>query len=179
MSFNDECLSRYIESQTMEPGNPVAGLGYLLASVVQRKTEEENERRAKIYFVTINPRPDVKFDDFRRRVVRYFSKYPNSVYGFEIRGKNDLGYHGIHCHAIVNSTHRKNDSSTFKRNVYSSFKDMVGNRMHVDVRLYSASYREDKISYIKGEKWDEDKLESVELTKAWREDFGIEPIYVV
>lgn len=45
---------------------------------------------------------------------------------------------------------------------------MVGNIKHIDVRTYPASYREDKIDYIKGEKWDDGKIDAVNNTKRWR-----------
>lgn len=178
-SFNDECLSRYIEARKEDPRNPAAGIGYIMASVIHRKMEEESKRRAKMYFVTINPKPDIKFDEFRRRTQKYFAKYKETEFAFEVRGKKDDLYYGHHCHILMKARTKKNDTHTIRSNIYKSFKDMVGNIKSIDVRLYPESYWEDKRDYISGKKWDDQKDEAILATKEWRESIGLKSIYVI
>lgn len=179
MSFNDDCIRRFIKAQGEDPSNPAAGLSYIFASCMQRKLQNELDRRKKIYFITINPKPTVAFKDFFNKVMIYFGKYPDTALGFEVRGRKDGEYYGYHVHVIVNCSHKKPDAHTMQRNIFNSFKDMCGNIKHVDVRVHSASCRDDKISYIKGEKWDEGKLEAVAHTRDWRSAMKLQGVYYI
>ncbi len=55
---------------------------------------------------------------------------------------------------------------------------MCGNSNHIDVRKYPASYKSDKIAYMKGDKWDADKEAAVKINLRWREKNNIESLYI-
>lgn len=50
----------------------------------------------------------------------------------------------------------------------STFKNIIGSKQSIDVKVYPKTYREEKLDYIYGRKWDKDKEEAVKLNKEWR-----------
>lgn len=141
-----------------------------------------NERRQPIYFITINPdQSKIKFEVFKFLVFKLLrrSMFRNTVMTFEQRGKEmkDIGK-GFHCHII--SEKRPNLSpAQVQKNIYSSLKNYVGNIKHIDVRVYNGDLRDDKIAYLKGDKWDAEKEEAVRLNKIWRVTKDLQSIYYI
>lgn len=173
-NFKDVCLRRYLE--TYNDCKPESGLGYLLASVMYEKIERERLLNEKIFWLTINPKPGVSLECFQSKVHSFVDRafVKNCYYSFEIRGKKDNQYHGLHCHILLD----KNMSpAQLKDRACSTFKDYVGNKQHIDVRVYSGRFREDKIAYLEGKKWDEDKDQAIAETIAWRIENDIDPCY--
>lgn len=175
--FKETCLQRYMD--VCNDDKPTAGLSYLFASVLYDKIEREQKKNEKIFWLTINPKPDVDFDTFREVVERYINRVfvKNCMYAFEVRGQDQLGYHGFHVHMVFDKPHMMSKKQLLTR-TYNTFKDIVGNIMHIDVRLYSGSCREDKEAYLKGEKWDEEKDESVRHTRDWRKLIDLDEYYI-
>lgn len=136
-------------------------------------------QKHRFYFITINPKDDITLKDFMEKVHKYtgrsmFDKGTVS-YTFEQRSNDvDDAGKGMHVHIAAQSDLKK---SHILRNTISSFKHMIGTEQHIDVRIYPIKYLDDKIKYMKGDKWDEDKSESVEVNKFWRIANNIESLY--
>lgn len=133
-----------------------------------------------IIFLTINPSSEVEFDDFKTKVDKLVSStsfIKNAVYTFEQRGTTarEVGK-GFHCHILFDYI-KGNNPSKIQSNVFQKFNKMCGNKMHIDVRKYPASMREDKIAYMKGDKWDADKSSAVKINKLFREKYSLLEIY--
>ena len=47
-------------------------------------------------------------------------------------------------------------------------RNWLGSKQSIDVKVYPKTYREEKLDYIYGRKWDKDKEEAVKLNKEWR-----------
>lgn len=132
-----------------------------------------------IYWITINPKPDVILSDFVNKIADV-SKRPclaNVVYVFEQRGTSyeDAGK-GFHCH-ILSDKKINFSPQKIQDYLYNSLKKMVGNKQHVRVDKYPASFREDKLKYMNGEKWDDDKHSAVLINSGWRKKNNLLDIY--
>lgn len=125
----------------------------------------------KIFFVTINPRPDVDLKLFKKLVANYLSRtfVQNELYSFEQTGEDvsTMGKHP-HCHIIMDKVKNMSPKQLQDR-TYNTFKSICGNKLCCDVRIYSGSLRQDKINYLKGLKWDESKDKASKINIVWRE----------
>jgi len=127
--------------------------------------------------LTINPKPDVNLELFKKLVNVFITRtfVLNPVYTFEQTGDTDatMGRHP-HCHIIFNLPEKSPLSpSQISDRAYSTFKSIVGNKKHCDAKKYSSDYRSDKIDYLKGNKWESEKLSSISFNNKWREKFGM------
>jgi len=176
-SFNDECLRRFIEDRQENPHDVAAGLGYILASVVQRQCEERAARNKKIFWVTVNPKPTMKFTDLKYLIDKFMkrSSVKNGAYTFEIRGEERGVYHGYHAHMLFDKASNIAPSQ-IHRELSKLFKDNVIYKA-IDVRVYNHGLRSDKIAYLEGTKWDDDKQESIEATRRWRKSQKLDDYY--
>lgn len=151
--------------------------GYLPALLRQIHDKKDPP---KIYFVTINPdETKIKFQHFKALIEKLVSRamFVNPLYAFEQRGKTieEIGK-GFHCH-IISDKSSKLSPAQVRKNIYSSLKNYVGNIKHIDVRVYKGTFKQEKIDYIKGIKWDDEKDASVRLNPIWRGMQKIFPIY--
>lgn len=130
-----------------------------------------------MFFATINFKPDIGIDTVLSAAYKVSSRsfVKKYAYSIEQRGESEetMG-NGIHIHFLF--TTDTNRSHVVKY-LYSSLKEYVGNPRHVDVREYPLSYWDDKISYIKGDKWDDEKTLKVETDRLFRKKNNIEQYY--
>lgn len=93
----------------------------------------------------------------------------SSVFGvLEQRGKTiEEKGKGVHFHAAVFS-----DDKDFIRNVTNTFKNFVGNTLHVRVAHCDSSQLPNIMKYMQGSK-SEEKLAAVAITEMWRHDKNI------
>ncbi len=65
---------------------------------------KESNKLGNVLFITINPRPDINFDDFKLICDKYVGKkwIQSCIYVYEQRGKTieELGK-GFHCHMLL------------------------------------------------------------------------------
>lgn len=148
-----------------------------------REANEAFHRDSRVkrfmYFVTLNPRPDVPLEKLCSVVEKISRrKFIEKIYyTFEQRGEDidSLGS-GIHSHMLFFST---NSFGQVKRDLQNTCKSIVGNPMHVDVRLYTSEMYEDKLDYLRGVKWDPDKESKIEMDKLFRIKNNLESIYII
>lgn len=95
---------------------------------------------------------------------------------FEQRGKteDEIGK-GCHIHFIANKDSMAKNH--LFRELKKIFQSVVGNDLHINIKPCPESWRDDKIAYMKGEKWEESKLDSVKLNKDFREKYNLDNIY--
>lgn len=180
MSVQDErwhyWREKFQEAALADPTNPRAGLPFIFAGWIERKLRREYEQSREIFWITINPKPDVEFHTFHvlmrdRLMKRVFMK--GAVYVFEQRA-HDAPYQGFHCHIMCD---KRMSPKQMHDRIYNTVKDIVGTRKHVDLRTYPYTYREEKLDYMNGKKWDTDKEKSVIATRQWRKENDIEDFY--
>lgn len=99
------------------------------------------------------------------------------VYAFEQRSINKDDIYGLHMHMIFDKK-RGDDykKSRLINRIYNTFKNVCSKNC-IDLRIYPADFREDKIKYISGDKWDADKLPKVEVDKYMREIYNLKELY--
>lgn len=121
-------------------------------------------------FVTINWKPGVKPEVSLRLLQLILNKkwMPEEYYiSHEQRGDTiDTIGTGYHIHILIVGINKPR--SQIHREIYSTVKNYVGTRHHIDVRMIPNSWLEDKKAYLRGEKWDGDKLEKVKMDKIFR-----------
>lgn len=165
---------RFHEALSKDPHARV--LPFAFAGWLQKKQTEEINRKREIFWITLNPKPVVTFDEFKctvmsRLMSRIFMK--GATFVFEQRAAQ-APYSGFHCHIIVD---KRMTPKQMHDRVFNTMKGCCQLPKHVDLRTYPYSYRTDKLDYMNGKKWDSEKDPIVEATKAWRDLEGIDDIY--
>lgn len=142
--------------------------------------EIKNNSDIKNLWITVNPQenPEVLQDlQLAIEKLRYKKFVLKLQYSFEQRGETeeDAGK-GVHLHMLL-----QRDLSTrydnVKRSIHNIFDKLCGNSLHVCIKPCYDSWVEDKVSYLQGQKWDEDKDDKVKYDKLWRDKLGLKPTY--
>jgi len=140
--------------------------------------EYKKDDGSKFLFITINYKPNTTLEAISKMTTnivtkKWVSKY---YYTFEQRGKTqETCGEGIHTHIILQNVDKP--MSQIHREIHNTVKNYVGNKLHVDVKQYPTKFLSEKIDYIKGLKWDEDKLQKVEMDKLFRLKNNLEIFY--
>lgn len=144
--------------------------------VVKKKNE-------KIYFLTINPRPDVSLSQLqigiKKLMTRVFMK--GAIYTYEQRGVEEAEEHGAHVHIVFDKRVEDSPSQILKY-IQNTFKNLIGNNKkmidkYINLKTYPAEFKDEKVSYLKGEKWDVGKEDAVKTNILWRTKNNLELIY--
>lgn len=88
----------------------------------------------------------------------------------------ELTHDGVphsHCLVELNEQHPISKSK-FEDGILNTFKD-VG---FVKMKVIPSSWLQDKVDYLKGIKWDEKKESMIQADKAWRQELGLQDVYV-
>lgn len=132
-------------------------------------------------FITINPRDNVKLEDFRAKVEKLVTRnmFKEYIYVFEQRGSESKeAGKGFHSHILL----RRNISykpSKIKENTKNTFKQVceVNNPSILNIQFIGESFAKDKQDYITDCKTGEGKDLKQEIDIVWRKQFNIEPFY--
>ncbi len=137
--------------------------------------------KGKLLWITLNPKPETTLEVFRKFInsllcTKLFST--KVVYSYEQRGVSvpTMGK-GMHCHLLLDRDSGIKPSA-YARRIFTKGKFLFGSIKHVNVKMYPMSYWDDKILYIQGTKWDEDKTEKISQDKVWRLANGLVSYYV-
>lgn len=132
-------------------------------------------KKGKIFFITVNPYPDVDIKTFKKLVDKFLSRsfILNEYHCFEQTGKTEkeMGKHP-HFHIVFDKKNTMSPAQMLDR-TYNTFKSIVGSKKSCDVRVYDIEYKQDKIDYITGSKWDEEKQPAIQVNKIWREKYNL------
>lgn len=119
------------------------------------------------WFITINPRPDVMLDEFKKKIEKITKKVTvkEYFYVYEVR-KQD--HSGLHCHMIVRTTDRPYN---FKRGIKNTVKSIcdVENSCILNFKNIVEDVIRDKIDYMLGQKKNS-KMAGVLATVAYRKE---------
>lgn len=178
--FIEECEDREFERIERLYRNSIiqiqGGIVQILQESIKILSEYKKKSNEFIYFVTVNPKPEVTLQQMISVMDKPRKIYSNGYYTFEQRGttEEDSGK-GVHMHLItdINNSNRKD----FLRELYRIWKPYVGSKASIDVKKYPANFKQEKIDYMKGKKWAESKLDSVKINIKWRTENGIQDIY--
>lgn len=170
-------MMEYAKAVRADPGNPVAGLGFIFAEYAQKRINAFQDKNRKIYFITINPMENVSWTSFKDIVIgrvlsRVFMK--EALACFEQRSKDPEKPKGFHCHIVVE---KRMSPKQMHDRLYNTCNSILGTKKALDIREYPYSFRSDKIDYMSGQKWDIEKEELVAATKQWRVANDIKDLY--
>lgn len=145
--------------------------------VLQRKAVNLKPSKDKLYFVTVNFKPEVLLSQAQQVLQRLVSRKIVSKYWYNFEQRGDdlqtIGQ-GLHSHLVLLSQTAR---SEFHRDIYNTLKTSVGNSKHVDVKEYPLTYLDEKLAYLNGEKWDPDKYNKVQMDRLFRSKNNLEIIY--
>lgn len=127
------------------------------------------------YWVTVSPSPQTPLESLKVKVEKYSRSkmIEGCIYTFEKRPSDGTP----HVHMIVKPLGVSD--SDFRKRTKNPFKDLVGNNRCIDIKICPPAFLDDKIEYIKGNKWDVSKEEACEEDKLFRLENCLEPYYVI
>lgn len=168
-------FQEYASAISANPHSPAAGLSVIFAKFLYEKQKAEINRKREIFWCTVNPKPGVTYTSFKAVIERLMRRtfMKGCIYVFEQRSKA-VPYAGIHCHFLVD---KLMSPKQMHNRISDTVKNYIGHSKHVDLRVYPYSYREDKLDYMSGKKWDVEKDDVIKATIDWRDENDIAPIY--
>lgn len=147
------------------------------------ETENELGPSSKYVFIVVNPSPEAQLN--LPKLIELASKAMSKVFiehyimSFEQRGVLDSPEFGtgIHMNFLIvkNEQNMKKKPKRIADEIYNTFKNVCGNRMHV-VHRYAAN-PENFLNYILGEKSDPSKLDLIFGDIEWRKSVGLAGYY--
>ena len=154
----------------------------ILHNEVMKMELEEKERKKPFWFITISPKPDAVFEQFKSNIedISTFIWCEKCFWTFEQRGtcEEDMG-EGFHAHIILDKYNIS--PSKLKTIIKNKFEKFVVVDKYIDNKINilekAREYLLDKMEYITGKKIDEDKPQKVEMDKKWREKLGLKLFY--
>ena len=128
-------------------------------------------------FITINWKPGTTPENTHNIITNIITKKWIDEYAitWEQRGEDEdsLGT-GYHNHILLINLEKP--KSQIHREIYSTVKNLVGNKFHVDVRMIPASWIDDKLEYMKGNKWDPAKAKKAQMDKLFRSKYELDHV---
>ena len=145
--------------------------------IMQDTIERARDRvvsKPRTVFLTVNPKPGIKFTEISSRIEGYVKKkiVSNAQWVFEIRKAPD---NGLHCHILLTYTGRPYDFKTATKKYFASICDSKNPKI-LCFRYVEDSDVNSKKEYMSGIKQDK-KLPGVKATLTWRKKNKIEELY--
>lgn len=171
MEYEAECLGeKYIKIKAYEN--------------TLRETKKEltaKEHNNGYCFITINPKPDVSLDTFKKQVEKAVNRnmFVQVRYVYEQRGTNmDEAGKGFHTHILAkrNLSYKPNKVAANLKNTFKGVVD-VNNPSLLNIQHIGADFAKDKDEYIDGVKTGEGKDLKQEIDVEWRKSNGLSVIY--
>lgn len=151
-------------------------------NVVLIKERQADEHNNRYLFITINPKPDIKFPDFRKKVEKLVGRkmFKHAIYAYEQRGaqESEMGK-GFHVHILV-ERNLNYKPFNLKKNTKNTMQKIVGNVNNpalLNMQVVGEDYRKDKIQYFTGIKTGEGKDAKQTIDIVWRKKLGLEDVY--
>lgn len=181
----DEVIKRiYMDELLMhlEKGEYGGQVQKVYNEVKAYKQEKEESKKKDYYgFFTFNFKPSITLLDVQNFIGKLISKTWLSewYYTIEQRGEtlDELGK-GIHIHFLFK---RNIKPSHTNREIYNTFKKYTDTPQEIifktAFKYYPKKFLNDKLDYMTGKKWDEDKLQKVIMDKEFRKKNNLNIIY--
>lgn len=130
------------------------------------------------YFITIRPKPDVKFIEFYNRVIKYIKRASFIEYrlSFEQKGTSEenLGY-GFHCHIVTIKTKWRSKGECLRDTISSFNKLCESNCIQVETTKNPLELTQSYLIEYKSN--DEHKVVTQDMDSIWRSNNQLEHIY--
>lgn len=148
------------------------------------RTEKDilNKKFMKVdyYFITVNPKPDIKLDVFLKHINNFIKRKPviNYYYTIEQRGESEAECgKGFHSHILVYWDQKM--SKKVRQYAGESFKRVIGaNNNHIiNINKIPKEYLQDKLDYMNGLKWDPEKDLKLKIDILFREKNNLLLLY--
>lgn len=138
------------------------------------KAAEAVSAKPPYAFITINAKPEVELEEFKKKVEKFAGRKFILAYKYiyEVRKEDHTG---LHCHMLVHYTCKPYD---LKRGCKSTFKTIcnVNHKEILNFRWVAETDILQKIEYLKGNKQDK-KLSGVKHSQEYRKKHGLKDIY--
>nr|UOF79429.1 rep protein [Cressdnaviricota sp.] len=139
------------------------------------------DTETKSYFVTVNPKEKTELSVLQKLLTNFLKRriIKDYIYSYEQRSETmeDIGK-GLHIHMLIKV---QSDKSKYLRQYLGeSFKRVIGynNNNIINIRHITKDMIEDKISYIKGYKWDKEKDKKILIDKEFRKNNNLLEFYL-
>lgn len=152
------------------------GVMKLKKTAIRELVLEEPE----LYFITVNPKPDITLDALLKHVHNFCSRKSvrDFYYSIEQRGETEetMGT-GIHSHILLKWN--KKENKYIKQFLFESCKRIVGSNIPqiLNIRRITQNVYQDKLDYLNGIKWDSEKDLKIKYDIKYREKNKISPLY--
>lgn len=135
---------------------------------IEQYVQQRQKRRYKYIMITVNPMEDIPWHELDKKVKKCIKKkwIKNATYCYEWRNK----MLGLHTHIRCEITDK--NPCEINREVYNTFKNLVGNKLHVNIKMSNAN--EAFLNYVKGLKNKQPK-QNAEYDEENREKLCINP----
>lgn len=131
-------------------------------------------------WITINPKEDDNIISILQKRMDKLKNKPfvkNLKWSYEQRGEcSDTKGRGIHTHILL-CLKQGSRLDNVKRSIHTIYDDLCGNKLCVDIRKVPERRINDKIEYLQGKKWDEEKDDKILTDREWRKDEGLDDFY--
>jgi len=186
----DELTKRKIK-QILEQQFTLGTLGNFnlsLKEIIETNKEKIKEQTAKEHnngwlFITVSPKPTIKFRDFERKITKLVNRkmFTNVEYAYEQRSSDPTKFHGYHVH-ILAKRNLLYKPFNCKKNIKNTCKDLVGNlhsNQQLNIQVIGEDFASDKREYFTGVKTGEGKEQKQVVDKIWRDSLDIKPVYFI
>ncbi|RYX87098.1 hypothetical protein EON73_02055, partial [bacterium] len=165
----DERVDKWRETFMLKMEEEQAQIAHIhirMKNIVKPILEGDSNNDKKIkhtYFITVNPKPDVIFEEFKNPLFKYIKS--KSILAFELvfeqKGEDydSLG-HNFHAHIIVrgNASLRKNH---INERIQTLYGDMIGSGQPDTRDIFTLESKENRKNYIRdGKMNDPDKKQA-------------------
>lgn len=143
---------------------------------------DELAKDNKTVWITVNPKPEAKLKDLTDLMAKFVTKKwvtSNFAYTFEQRGDTAATCGtGFHCHLVIEDRGKKIPSEITRetKKHFNKITD-ISNSHCLNIQFIPHKHFNDKIDYLKGLKWDEDKTPKLQQDKEFRRLNDLKDIY--
>lgn len=128
--------------------------------------------------VTINCKEENWLNCWEKiKIIKNWRWLKKALIAVEQRGEDINEIKLPHFHILIQEYDYISTKKLKKDYLYRNFLEYCGNEKHIDVRSVAYKYREDKLSYLQGRKFNEDKLQKQETDKLFRNKYDLKPYY--
>lgn len=133
-------------------------------------------KKSKFILFTINFLPETGVDDLMLKIMKAVRKKWIVDWKFCVEQRSEVAgeFYGIHAHIYTEIAGNK-PTYQCRREMYNTFKHMVGNKLHVNC-VY-AKTKDNFVNYVKGIKKSPEKMEKVLVDHEFRTQNGLKSYY--
>lgn len=173
-------LSKWITKDKLE-NQEYNNTNFQVVQDLYNEKIKRKEMKKPFYFITLNPKPDVDFNEFKSAVddITTWSWVELMTYAFEQRGTTiETAGNGFHAHIIIEKYNIEfGKMRTQIRNKFSKF--CLNNENCINIQKKKREWLKDKIDYIKGKnKSGDGKDIKQDIDIYWRKKLQLKEFYV-